>query len=106
MSFGCTTCMALEFASEDSLRALVVYQAHQIDQLTGGRYEEPSPDELVDYFTDEAEPEPVAQPDPTFVVEALLGHDDIFRKPPRAAAPRLIERLADAGWTLTYEETE
>lgn len=106
MSFGCTTCMALEFASEDSLRALVVYQAQQIDALTGGRYEAPSPEELVDYFTDDPEPEPVAPPDVTFVLEALLGHEDIFRKPPRAAAPRLIERLADVGWTLTYEETE
>jgi hypothetical protein len=34
MSFGCSVCLALEFASEDSLRALVVYQARQLDGLT------------------------------------------------------------------------
>lgn len=98
--------MALEFASEDSLRALVVYQAQQIDALTGGRYEEPSPDELAVYFAADEEPEPEQPSDPLSVVESLLGDDDIFRKPPRAAAPRLVERLRDAGWHLTYEDDE
>lgn len=105
MSFGCPVCLALEFGSEDSLRALIVYQAEQLHRLTGGTYEEPTPDELVAYFAEDDEPEPAPRCDPTPAVESVLWADDIFRRPPRAAAPRLIERLADAGWVLTYEET-
>lgn len=93
----CSTCVALEFAPEDQLRALVRYQAEQIHRLTGGRYEPPDPELLVD--DDDDEPEPAV--DASFVVESLLGHEDIFRKPPRVAAPRLIQRLAAAGIHLT-----
>lgn len=91
----CSTCLALEFASDEQLRRLTVWQAAQIDRLTGGRYEEP------DFDDEDDAPEPETPKDAGFVVEALLGHEDIFRKPPRAAAPRLIERLAEAGWYLT-----
>jgi hypothetical protein len=95
----CATCVALEAASDDQLRRLVVWQARQIDRLTGGEYEEPDFDEGED-----EEPAPVQAPDALTVVEGLLNHEDIFRRPGRVAAPRLVERLALAGITLTREE--
>lgn len=98
----CATCLALEFAPEDQLRRLVFWQAQQIHRLTGGVYEEPDFDALDEDFAEEEEVEPA--PDAVFVVESLLGHDDIFRKPPRAAAPRLVDRLAAAGLYLTRKE--
>lgn len=33
-------------------------------------------------------------------VEALLGDEAVYRKPPRVAAPKLVALLADAGWVL------
>lgn len=98
----CPDCLALEFASDESLRRLVHYQAVQLDRLTGGTYTEPDFDAWED---EDDEPAPEHAPDAAFVLEALMGHDDIYRKPPRAAAPRLLERLAEAGFALTYQET-
>lgn len=98
----CSTCVALEFASDDQLRALVLFQQKQIDRLTGGSYEPPDPALLVAADDGVGEMEPA--PDQTFVMESLLGAEDIFRRPPRVAAPRLIERLAQAGLHLTSVE--
>lgn len=101
----CGTCLALEHASDDSLRALVVYQALQLDRLTGGRYEAPTGDELEEMFgPDDEDEDDEPERDPLPTVLSLLGDESIFRKPPRAAAPRLLELLRRAGWTLTYEE--
>lgn len=97
----CATCCALDFASDDQLRALVFWQAQQIHRLTGGQYEPPDPEWLVD---DDEEDEPEPAVDARFVLEALLGAEDVFRKPPRVAAPRIIERLAAAGIYLTTME--
>lgn len=97
----CAVCAALEFGSDDSLRALVVYQAIQLDRLTGGRYEEPTVDELAVIFATEEED----GEDPLPLLLTLMGDESIYRKPPRAAAPRLLELLEAAGWTLTYQET-
>ena len=85
----------LAYTNEDQLRALVRYQAAQLDRITGG-YEPPP---VIEW--DELEP---PSPDVLAAVESVLSHEDIYRKPPRVAAPRLIERLAHAG--LTIEEHE
>lgn len=92
---GPAVCFALHQASESSRDALIVAQAQQLDRLTGG-YQPPAE---VPVVISEPVPEDV-----TFTVEALMAADDIFRKPARVAAPRLVERLAAAGITLTREE--
>ena len=91
---------AVEHASEDQLRALVFWQAKQIHRLTGGIDLEPPDLDAID--EDEDPPE---TPRSTFaLVEAALAAEDIFRKPARVAAPRLIERLASEGIYLTTWE--
>lgn len=102
MSFGCTVCLALEHASEDSLRALVVEQARQIDRLLGGGYAIPATDALAALAEDTplpSMPEPPA--DLLSVLVDLMNAEDIFRRPGRVAAPRLLERLNAAGFHLT-----
>lgn len=94
----CATCTALEFASDDALRALVRWQATQLDRLTGGHYDPPPTELLVDNPTEQPSEPPLLP-----VVELVLSYEDVFRRPPRAAAPRLIQHLADAGWTFTRE---
>ncbi len=84
-------------ASPDAKDRLIRWQAIQLHRLTGGTYETPDLDD---------EDEPVTSPpsrDVLSVVESVLWSEDIYRRPPRAAAPRLVERLAAAG--LTIEET-
>lgn len=88
----------LAYSTDEQLRSLVCYQAAQIDRLTGG-YEPPP---VIEWDEDD-EPEPPS-PEVVAVVEALLWRDDIYRKPPRVAAPRLLEELADAGLTISQPE--
>lgn len=98
----CATCVAIEASTDDQLRRLVVWQARQIHRLTGG-YEEPDFDALDAAFPDEPEgPAPELLP----VLESVLGYDDVYRKPPRVAAPKLLHHLTEAGWTLTYGDDE
>lgn len=84
--------LALEYGTVEQLRQLVIFQAQQIHRLTGGR-ESGIPEPV----KAPAPPAPPAQgaPDAVAVVERVLGYDDIFRKPPRVAAPRFIAYLAD-----------
>ena len=79
----------LAYTNEDQLRALVRYQAAQLDRLTNGTYEPPT------------DPEPPA-PEVIDAVETLLWRDDIHRRPPRVAAPRLLRGLADQGLTIRH----
>ena len=88
----CLTCLT----SSDQLARLVIFQQRQIDRLTGGRTQPAVPVE--------APVGPVERPEPSRTVlarvEAALASEDIYRRPPRVAAPRLIEALARAGITL------
>jgi hypothetical protein len=84
----CSICTALEFASRDQLERLVQQQASRLG-LTCPTCEPIAPSKA-----------PVSSKDAASDLEALMAHDDIFRRPPRAAAPRLIERLAELGYTL------
>lgn len=107
---GPEVCFALIHAPESQKDALIVYQARQIERLSmqahGLHYIAPDPDDLLDDDEDDWEPEPQHQPPALLALtESLLAAEDIFRKPPRVAGPRLLERLAAAGWHMTYEET-
>lgn len=96
----CSVCIALEYAPDDQLRALVVWQAEQIHRLTGGMDLTPP-----DFTSQPVRVEPSRHaPVGVEAVEAALGADGIYRKPPRVAAPLLIERLAEVGLHLTNGE--
>lgn len=104
----CEVCLVREFASDEAKDALIAYQARQLDRLShlafGIPYLGPVVWESEDEPPDEDD-EPPAPPRSTlFTLEALLGSEDIFRKPARVAAPRLIQGLADAGLYLTTME--
>jgi len=101
MTIACPYCLATTYGSDDQLRRLVHYQAGQLHRLTGGAYVAPNEVKVAS----EIQPSPSQESTVNQVatVERLLGQEDIFRKPPRVAAPRLLARLADAGFTL--EET-
>lgn len=102
----CVTCLAIAYGSEESKDRLIAQQAAQIDRVTGG-----NPDTTAKLREYVLRSPPTA---PTFdapaphtldlaageAVLSLLGHEDIYRKPPRVAAPKLIALLADAGWVL------
>lgn len=93
---GPTVCFALTHASEASKDALIVYQAQQIDRLTGGRYEQPTPERLAAVAPDE----PAVSPSPGLLelLEAVLWREDVLRKPPRVAAPKILAALSEAGY--------
>lgn len=104
----CEICLVREFASDESKDALIAHQARQLDRLSHLAHGLPyvGPD-LEDFAEDDDEDEFVPEPpkqSTLFTVEAILGMEDVFRKPPRVAAPRLIERLAAAGLYLTTME--
>lgn len=94
-SLSRSTRLALEFGTVDQLRQLCVYQAEKIHRLTLGRdIGFPAPSAPV------VAPVPEASPDALAVVERVLGWDNVFRKPPRVAAPRMLAHLSDLGYRI------
>ena len=101
----CVSCLARDYGSDEQREALIRYQAQQLDRLThlayGIPYTQPDPEDLV-WGDDEDDEEPAPPPrDALTDLETVLWDQDIHRKPPRVAAPRIIERLAEVGWHLT-----
>ncbi len=93
----CKVCLAADNADPENLQALVRYLYVQLDRCR-------AVDLQVKTGIGPADaPPPQAVAPPSDLLEVLtsaLGSDDIFRKPPRVAAPRLLARLTEAGWTL------
>lgn len=91
----CPTCLAIAYADDESKDALIAWQAAQIDRLTGGWSVEVAEEAV------EVPAPPPPPPDVLATLVTLLGHEDIFRRPGRIAAPRLLERLTAAGIHVT-----
>lgn len=92
----CEICLALTYGPDDP-KALVVAQAATIDRLTQRLVDQATPADMV-------KPKPqLERTDATAALETALALDDVYRKPARVAAPRLLEHLRCAGWTLTQE---
>lgn len=108
----CATCLAIAYGSEESKDRLIAQQAAQIYRLTGGNRDtyEKLVLEVYTRWHDEPltfdRPEDKIESDPAAgeTVLSLLGHEDIYRKPPRVAAPKLVSRLAEAGWVLVRQK--
>lgn len=103
----CPACLSREYGSEEGKDALVAYLYQQLDRLSSLAYGIPftRPDAQATPVV-----EPAAKPEPPrstlFVLESVLASEDVFRKPPRVAAPRVIDRLAAAGLFLTHDDGE
>lgn len=106
----CATCLAIAYGSEESKDRLIARQAAQIDRLTGGNLDTTA--KLRAHVLGEGHLAPIqfgrsctdVDPAAEEALLTLLGHDDIYRKPPRVAAPKLVSRLADAGWVLVRQK--
>lgn len=98
-----------EFASDEAKDALIAWQSRQLDRLShlafGLPYVGPDLEDFAEDDDEDVEEEPEPPKRSTIAtVESILNHEDIFRRPGRVAAPRLIERLAQAGLYLTTME--
>lgn len=93
--------LAIEHGSIESLHALVRWHRDQYHRITGGVCVEPDFDAIHEAFRPEP---PAPAPDVVTTLERALWDEGVYRRPPRTAAPRLLELLAAAGVYLTTDE--
>ena len=96
MSGFCATCLAADNADPENLQALVRYLYVQLDRCRAIDLQ------VKTGIGPAAAPPPTLAPPPDLLdlLTSALGAEDIFRRPARVAAPRLLARLTDAGFTL------
>lgn len=90
MPLPCPYCHAARHGTDDDLRRLLYHQDVQLARV-----------QVADKYMQVADAPPtVSEAEMLPLVESMLAADDIYRRPPRAAAPRMLARLIEAGFTM------
>lgn len=93
-----------DWTTDEQKDAYIAYLLQQLDRMTGGGFVAPDPVSLVEQVP--RRKRPGLEPDVVAVVAAAIQSEDVYRKPGRVAAPRLLERLAEAGVVVSFERGE